>query len=213
MFTKKIAVLAFLALGISTLNAQDQDPKAKKILDELSAKTKTCTTIKAEFTWTVEKKDKSKDVQSGKIETKGSKYKLEIPGHEIYCDGKTVWDFIKDANSVQIKDNEAAGEDAITPTNIFTIYEKGFKYKFESEDATTQVISLFPVNPDKKKFHTVKLYIDKTKKQITSVKMMMKDGSMQTYTIKSFACSTAIADTEFTFDPKAHKGIEIEDLR
>jgi outer membrane lipoprotein-sorting protein len=213
MLTKKIAILALLAVGTLSVKAQDQDPKAKKILDELSVKTKAYTTIKAEFNWVVEKKDKSKDSQSGKIQTKGSKYKLEIPGHEIYCDGKTVWDYIKDANEVQIKDMETGGDDAVNPSNIFTIYEKGFKYKFESEDATTQVISLFPVNPDKKKFHTVKLYIDKTKKQITSVKMMMKDGSIQTYTIKSFAGSTPIPDTDFTFDPKAHKGISVEDLR
>jgi outer membrane lipoprotein-sorting protein len=213
MFTKKIALLALLAIGSLTVGAQEQDPKAKKILDELSVKTKAYTTIKAEFTWIVEKKDKSKETQSGKIQTKGAKYKLEIPGHEIYCDGKVVWDYIKEANEVQIKSMEVGGDDAISPSNIFTIYEKGFKYKFESEDATTQVISLFPTNPDKKKFHTIKLYIDKTKKQINSVKMLMKDGTTQTYTIKSFVGGAAIPDTEFTFDTKAHKGITIEDLR
>ncbi len=213
MFTKKLSIIAFLAIGSLSLAAQDQDPKAKKILDELSAKTKAYTTIKAEFSWVVEKKDKSKDSQSGKIQTKGAKYKLEIPGHEIYCDGKTVWDFIKDANEVQIKDMEVGGDDAVNPSNIFTIYEKGFKYKFESEDATTQVVTLFPINPDKKKFHTIKLYIDKAKKQISSVKMLMKDGSTQTYTIKSFTGSAVIPDTDFAFDPKAHKGVSIEDLR
>ncbi len=213
MFTKKIIIITFLAVANFSLMAQDQDPKAKKILDELSAKTKACTTIKAEFSWVIEKKDKTKDTQVGKIQTKGAKYKLEIPGHEIYCDGKTVWDFIKDANEVQIKDMEVGGDDAINPSNIFTIYEKGFKYKFESEDATTQVISLFPINPDKKKFHTIKLYIDKTKKQITSVKMFMKEGTIQTYTIKTFLCSAVIPDADFVFDSKLHKGISIEDLR
>lgn len=213
MFTKKIAIIAFMAIGSLTVNAQDQDPKAKKILDELSAKTKAYTTIKAEFSWVVEKKDKSKESQSGKIQTKAAKYKLEIPGHEIYCDGKTVWDFIKDANEVQIKDMEVGGDDAINPSTIFTIYEKGFKYKFESEDAVNQFISLFPTNSDKKKFHTIKLSIDKTKKQISSVKMFMKDGTTQIYTIKTFSGSTVIPDTDFVFDSKLHKGISIEDIR
>jgi outer membrane lipoprotein carrier protein len=211
MFTKKITLIAFLAIGSLTTNAQ-VDP-AKKILDDLSSKTKSYSTLKAEFAWTVEKKDKSKDTQTGKIQTKGAKYKLEIPGHEIYCDGKTVWDFIKDANEVQIKDMEAGGEDAVNPSTIFTIYEKGYKYKFEGEDATTQVVSLFPLNPDKKKFHTIKLSIDKNKKQITSVKMMMKDGSVQTYTIKSFLGNGTIADTDFVFNAKAHPGVSSEDLR
>jgi outer membrane lipoprotein-sorting protein len=211
MFTKKLTLIAFLAIGSLITNAQ-VDP-AKKILDDLSAKTKSYSTLKAEFAWTVEKKDKSKDTQTGKIQTKGAKYKLEIPGHEIYCDGKTIWDFIKDANEVQIKDIEAGGEDAVNPSTIFTIYEKGYKYKFEGEDATTQVVSLFPLNPDKKKFHTIKLSIDKNKKQITSVKMMMKDGSIQTYTIKSFLGNGTIADADFIFNIKAHSGVSTEDLR
>jgi len=213
MLIKKISVITLLIAGITTsINAQN-DPKAKAILDELSAKTKAYTSIKAEFTFTIEKKDKSKDVQNGKIQTKGSKYKLEIPGHEIYCDGKTLWDYIKDANEVQIKDAETDKEDGISPTTIFTLYEKGFKYKFESETATQQVITLFPDNPDKKKYHTVKLYIDKTKKQISMVKMLMKDGSTHTYEIKKFETNTAIPDTDFVFNTKAHPGISIEDLR
>ncbi len=168
MFTKKLVLLALVAIGINSNITAQNDPKAKTILDELSAKTKAYTSIKAEFTYTVEKKDKTKETQSGKIWIKGTKYRLEIPGHIIYCDGKTVWDYIKDANEVQVKDMETGNDDALTPSNIFTMYEKGYKYKFETEDAIIQTISLFPINPDKKKFHTVKLFIDKTKKQISA---------------------------------------------
>jgi outer membrane lipoprotein carrier protein len=213
MFSKKNILIALLSVGtLSSVNAQN-DPKAKTILDDLSAKTKAYTSIKAEFSFVNEKKDKTKETQNGKIQTKGTKYKLEIPGHEIYCDGKTVWDYIKDANEVQVKDMETGGDDALNPSTIFTMYEKGYKYKFDGEDATTQTISLFPENPDKKKFHTIKLYIDKTKKQISGVKMMMKDGSSQTYSIKSFTPNAAIPDTDFTFNSKAHPGISVEDLR
>jgi len=212
MLIKKTTIIALLAIGYFTTSAQT-DPQAKKILDELSTKTKAYTSIKAEFTFTTEKKDKTKDIQTGKIETKAAKYKLEIPGHEIYCDGKTIWDFIKDANEVQIKDVEVGADDAVTPSNIFTLYEKGYKYKFDGEDALTQTISLFPENPDKKKFHTIKLYIDKVKKQISSVKMLMRDGTTQTYTIKSFVSNSILPDTDFVFDKKAHPGVEVEDLR
>lgn len=211
MIRKKLIAVVFLSMVYFATTAQDA--QAKKILDELSAKTKAYTTIKAEFSFVNEKKDKTKDTQNGKIQTKGSKYKLEIPGHDIYCDGKTVWDYIKDANEVQIKDMETGGDGGLNPSTIFTIYEKGYKYKFEGEDAIIQTISLFPENPDKKKFHTSKLYIDKTKKQISSVKMLMKDGSTQTYTIKTFEGNANIPDSDFTFNAKAHPGISIEDLR
>ena len=108
---------------------------------------------------------------------------------------------------------ETGGEDAVNPSTIFTLYEKGYKYKFDGEDAVFETISLFPLNPDKKKFHTVKLVIDKTKKQISSLKMMMKDSSVNSYDIKSFTGNAAIPDSDFTFDKKTHPGVEVEDLR
>lgn len=213
MFTKKATIIALLTLGYFTSIVGQNDPKAKKILDEVSAKTKSYTTIKAEFTKTLEKKDKSKETQDAKIETKGSKYKLTITGHEIYSDGKTVWDYGKDANEVIIKEAEPEGGETLNPSTIFTMYEKGYKYKFDSEDDKTETISLFPENPDKQKFHTIKLTIDKTKKQISSVKMLMKDGTSQTYTIKSFVGNGEILDANFSFNAKAHPGVSIEDLR
>lgn len=213
MFTRKIPLIALLTLGSFASLVGQNDPKAKKILDELSTKTKSYTTIKAEFSKTLEKKDKSKETQDAKIETKGSKYKLTITGHEIYSDGKTVWDYGKDANEVIIKDADADSDETLNPTNIFTMYEKGYKFKFDTEDEKTQTLSLFPENPDKQKFHTIKLTIDKVKKQIASVKMLMKDGSSQTFTVKSFVANADIPDTNFSFNTKAHPGVSVEDLR
>lgn len=211
MLANKTSLIAALTFTYISAFAQI-DSKAKKILDDLSAKTKSYTSIKAEFTKVLEKKDKSKETQDSKLETKGNKYKLTIPGHEIYCDGKTVWDFVKEANEVIIKDMESDNS-ALNPSTIFTLYEKGYKYKFDGEEAAINTISLFPENPDKQKFHTIKLNIDKIKKQIVSVKMLMKDGTLQTYTIKSFVGDVEISDSNFTFNAKLHPGISIEDLR
>ncbi|MEO6901863.1 MAG: outer membrane lipoprotein carrier protein LolA [Bacteroidia bacterium] len=211
MVNKRHLIVA-LFLSSTTITYAQVDPKAKVILDDLSAKTKSYTTIKADFTFTNEKKDKTKEMQKGKIEIKGTKYRLEIPGHEIYCDGKTIWDFIKDANEVQMKEMETK-EGAINPATIFTLYEKGYKYKLDSEDANTQTISLFPINADKEKFHTVKLVINKVKKQIEGIKLLMKDGTSQSYIISSFVANNPMPDDYFTFNEKAHKGVSVEDLR
>ena len=57
---------------------------------------------------------------------KGDKYKLEIAGQEIICNGNTLWTFIKDAEEVQVNEPEYE-EGSINPANIFTVYENGFK--------------------------------------------------------------------------------------
>ncbi len=202
-----LSVIALFTLSFSVL-AQDNDPKAKAILDDLSKKTKAYKTITSEYEFTATNKDKKQtDKQTGKVKVKGSKYKLELKSNTIYCDGKTVWTYNKAAKEVSEKEAETGGDDALNPSKIFTMYETGYKYKLEKEEkiggVTMQVISLFPtVKPDKKKYHTVKLYIDKTKKQIKSMKMMMKDGGVQSYEIKVFTTDKEIADTEFTWDKK-----------
>ncbi|HTA63269.1 MAG TPA: outer membrane lipoprotein carrier protein LolA [Bacteroidia bacterium] len=217
-------ILSFLLLASSFVFAQtpavaDQDPKAKAILDDLSKTTKSYKTISAEYELILLNKEKKQtDKQSGKIQVKGNKYKLEIPGNTIVCDGKTVWTYNKDAQEVSIKNFEPNSEEGLNPSNIFTLYETGYKYKYEKEEKiganTYHVINLYPaVKPEKKKFSIIKLFVEKTKKQVGEIKMMMKDGGTQTYEIKSFTPNAPLADTVFAFDTKSFKADQIVDER
>lgn len=201
------------------VNAQEQDPKAKAVLDDLSKVTKSYKTISSEYVYTITNKDKKQlEKWTGKVALKGNKFKLEIPGNKITCDAKTIWAFNKDAGEVTIKNFDASNEEQLNPSKIFTMYDNGFKYKYEKEEkigvTSYHVISLFPsVKPEKKKYHTVKLHIDKVKKQIAQVVMLMKDGSTQTYEIKSFKTNADIPDNTFTFDLKPFKSDQIIDER
>ena len=164
------------------------------------------------------KEKKQTDKQGGKIQVKGNKFKLEIPGNTIVCDGKTVWTHNKDAQEVTIKNFESNNDEGLNPTNIFTLYENGYKYKYEKEEkigaATYHIISLYPnIKPEKKKFHTIKLLVDKNKKQVFEIKMLMKDGGTQTYQIKSLMPNLPLADNVFVFDTKGFKADQIIDER
>lgn len=211
-----LAVFASLTLVI---NAQEQDPKAKVILDDLSKTTKSYKTISADYGFTILNKDKKQvEKQTGKVQIKGQKFKLEIPGNTIVCDGKTLWNYNKDAKEVTIKNFEADNEDQLNPSKIFTMYESGYKYKFDKEEKTGtityNVIDLFPaIKPEKKKFHTIKLYVNKTKKQVGQLKMMMKDGGTQVYEIKTMKPNVEMADALFVFDMKGLKADQINDER
>lgn len=215
---KKILISLFV---ISTvfLNAQEQDPKAKAILDGLSKTTKSYKTIVADVAFTIYDKDKKpvEKLQNWKIQVKGQKFKLEIPGTVIVCDGKTLWNYNKDAKEVTIKNFDANNEEQ-NPSTIFTMYETGYKYKFDKEltvgGVVCQEIDLYPVvKPEKKKFHTVKLLVNKAKNQIAQLKMMMKDGGTQVYDIKALKANSELPETMFTFDTKGFKPDQINDER
>lgn len=211
-----LLIVAFIA-GVNISKAQDA--KAKAILDDLSKTTKAYKSISASFSFVSEDKNKKVgEKQDGNLMVKGNKYKVEIAGQTIICDGKTIWTYLKESNEVQINNfdpNES--EDKITPTNIFTIYEKGFKYEFEKEESVKgvliQKIKLFPSDPKKKNYHTAVLSIDKAKKQVSGLKVFGKDGGTSTYTVKKFTPNSVVDDKQFTFNKAAFPGVEVIDLR
>src|SRR5689334_20627528 len=186
--TKFKILSVFFAVLFSYSFAQSpsakQDKKAEEILKGVTTKYRSFKSVKATFVITMENpKDNSKDVQKGTICLKGNKYKLEVAGQDIVSDGKTRWTFVKDANEVQI-DNLKTDENTITPANIFTMYEKGFLFKFMGEQnekgMVYQLVELVPVDPKKKNFFKVKLSINKNDKFITTAKLFDKNGTIQT---------------------------------
>lgn len=198
--------------------AQDQDPKAKAILDEVSKTTKAYKTISADYSFAIFNKDKKQlEKWNGKVQIKDSKFRLEIPGTTIVCDGATMWNYNKDAKEVTIKTFDAENEEQ-NPSKIFTLYESGFKYKYDKEEKVgtivCHVIDLYPaVKPEKKKFHTMKIYVDKVKKQVVQMKRLMKDGGVELYEIKSLKPNLPLADNVFVFDTRTLKADQINDER
>ena len=212
---KKLSIIVLTSLISLTSFGQEVDVKAKAILDKLSAKTKSYSTIKAEFQYSISNKSEGiSEKQTGKIQLKGDHYFLSIQGQDIMSNGKGIWTVIKESEEIQINDMpDEDEEDYISPNNIFTLYEDGFKYKFVKEENGMQIINLYPKAAEEKSFHRIALYINKAKNQISKIKVYGKDGSVFTYTIKSFITNQAIPDSKFTFNKTKYPGYEIIDLR
>lgn len=216
---KKLSILSIcLALAVSTFA---QDKKAEEILNKLSDKTETYTSIEADFDYKMENKQANiEDVQSGKLITKNNKYFLNISGQQIFSDGKTMWTLLEDAGEVQVNavpDENEMPDDYISPTNILSIWEKGFKYKYDGEEtlngAKVDVVNLYPEKPDEKSFHTIKLYVNKQKNQLEKIAIKGKDGTDFTYIIKKFNTNQPIADSKFTFQKEKYPNVDVIDLR
>ncbi len=221
---KKLTALAFaiiFSIGIFAQSNRElgHDPEAKKILDKLSLATKSYKTIKINFAYTLENQQaKVKETYKGYAFLKGSKYKLTLTGTEIFSDGKTVWTYLKDAEEINISEFDEDDESVFNPAKLFTIYEKGFKFKYVGDDTKgkvkLQVVDLFPEKPKKKKFTRVRLKINPVKNQIVSIKTFGKDGNNYTIKINEFSTGMVLPEILFSFDKNRYpKDIEIIDLR
>ncbi len=211
-----IYVPAVLAVLATPLFAQQNDSEAQEILKGVSQKYKSLTTISADFTYQLEDaQNKTAEKQTGKVFLKGTKYLLQIPSQEVFCDGQTVWTYLKDSKEVQITDPDAK-EDAITPANIFTMYERGFTFKYIEESAqgetAVQIIDLTPIDKTKKYFK-VRLTINKAEKLIISSTLFDKNGNKISYFIDKFTPDNTLDDSIFTFTIANYPGIEVVDLR
>jgi outer membrane lipoprotein carrier protein len=214
------SILSVFAIAVIAQNAETPDAKATGILQNVSKKTKTYKTINAEFTITQYGKDKKPgDSQKGILWSKGAKYKLDIKNQLVFCDSITKWTYLKDANEVQINKVDASAEEGggLSPSTIFSFYDKGFKSRFVDEEKVNNVlcecIDLYPKHPEKEKYHTLRLFIDKVKNQLVQITVLMKDGTTQVISVDKFVPNTALSDASFTFDKSKYPGVEIEDLR
>tara|TARA_Y100000782_G_C10189044_1_gene269141 strand:+ start:15232 stop:15906 length:675 start_codon:yes stop_codon:yes gene_type:complete len=211
---KKILTLniAFLFVALFTYAQQTdedvdvKDPKAKAILDQLSAKSKSYSSVVAAFSYNLKNSSAGIDeTQKGKLMLKGQKYNLKIAGQEIISDGKKVYTYIPDVNEVQVNWVENDEEESMfNPATLFTLYEKGFKYKHTGKStkngASVDVIKLYPENANDKPYHTVILYINTAKMQFEAIEIKGKDGNTYTYSIDSFKTNETLSDSNFTFD-------------
>lgn len=193
------------------------DPAAKAILDGVSAKFKTFTTVQATFTYKVENAaGKAMTNLSGTIKMKGTKYRISFNGQEIFCNGSTVWNYDKAANEVTISKLDASGG-MITPQKLFTnFYDKDFLYMLNGEkkvgNKTMQEIEMTPVDKAKP-FHKVYVQVDKAAKTLYSTKVLENAGNRYTYTIGTMTTNKPLADNVFVFDKAKYPGVEEVDLR
>jgi outer membrane lipoprotein-sorting protein len=214
---KKIGIWAFSALfSFVTYSSSAQD--SKKILDDLSAKAKSYTTISAEYSSRLLDKQSSVDLtEKGTIKVKGSKYHLDLPSYTIISDGVTVWTYEKENNAVYIDNLADMGNDGMNPNEMFRIWEKGFRHEYKEtkteEGKQLYVINLYPTDPKSKPFHTIQMKVDKAKMEIHSIKVLNRDGSEVSYSLKGFTPNKEIADTVFKFDKAKYPGVEVVDNR
>ncbi|EDM38515.1 gliding motility-related protein; possible outer membrane protein [Pedobacter sp. BAL39] len=215
---KKRIWLCLVAIATTFAGYAQTDAKAKAILAGVSKKYHTYDIVKTDFTFTLDNQQANvKETQQGTlyVKAKANKYKVSMTNQELYSDGKSQWTYLKEDKEVQVTDVDPSG-DALNPAQIFTVYEKGFKYLYTGESKlgskVYQMIDLTPLDA-KKSYYKIRLKIDKVAKQIANVLIFDKNGNRYTYNVKTFLPNAKVPETTFAFDPKKYPGVEVVDLR
>jgi outer membrane lipoprotein-sorting protein len=211
---KKILTI-FLTLLAFTGICQTKDQKAIALLDEVSTKTKSYKSIKADFSYKMENKQaKINEEKKGSLLLSGDKYRLTVAGQVVICDGKTIWTYIEESNEVQINtlDNK---DDALTPSKLLTSYNANYKSKIIKDNTQTDLnVETLELIPNvSKNFIKAVVAIDKMKKQVRSFSLYDKNGNIFTYKIIKFQTDLPVNPNDYTFDKSKFPGVEVIDMR
>jgi len=189
-----------IILTIVTLAGFAQE-EAAELLEEVSNKTKSHTSIKAAFTYSMDNKAAGiHETKNGTLLVSGDKYKLTAAGQTVFCDGKTVWTYIGESNEVQINEMDLS-KDAITPSKLLTSYNANYKSRIiEDKDASgpgLQAVELIPHAT--KNFVKALLIINTDLKQVKAFKIFDKNGNIFTYNVTKFQTDVPISESDFVF--------------
>jgi len=214
---KILTIVAIVLVGLQYSSVQAQyDPKAKEILDAMSAAYQEIGAFESDFSYSMENSDQSiSEDFEGEITVKGDKFRLKMGGQEIINDGSTVWTYLEEVNEVNI-DDYSPDEGDISPTQIYNAYKRGFKYTYLEDETidgkSYQVVDLVPENNDNQ-FFKIRLHIAKDDKTLKKWRIFDKNGTRYTYEIDNFNPQASVTDELFTFDTSQYQGVEIVDLR
>ncbi len=206
---KLYAVFVLLAAFIGTVAKAQNDPKAKAVLDNVSAKIKTFKGITANFSYvTKDKKNIQRGSVQGVINIKGQKYFIKQGTTEIYSDGTKTWNYNGETNEVTEADVDEDNK-TLTPQNLLSdFYDKDFTYKLVSTAGQFNEIEMEPTDK-RKNFKQVTVYVDKAKGLITKAKVVDKSDNIIEFALTKLNTSAVIPDAKFVFDKTKHPGVEV----
>lgn len=209
-------VALFSWTTVNTIQAQENDAFAKKLLDEVSQKYDGYRTIMSDFRFVATMPDGESYSDGGtlRLEKQSNKYRIKLNSQEMISDGKSSWFILPEDKEVQITevDNNSG---AIAPNNLFTFYRTGYKYiSMDDERENGEVFHVIELSPleTNSNYFKIKLRINKNK-HIHDVTVFDKGGSRYTYTIRTLYVNQDIAPSFFTFQKERYTGYDIVDLR
>ncbi len=221
--TPKITIAVTLLIAIIaniTAMAQTDEERteiAKSYMDKVSKKNKSYTTTKTAFTFTIDnKQSNTKTNHKGSLWTKGNKYKLNLLDNISYFDGTTLCTWLVNDKEANITDVDENSEDVVGPLQLTGTFDKKYKMRYLQDtkvgSADCVEIDLYPIDR-KTNITRVRLTVEKKTYAIKRIMQQGKDGTSYYVEVSTFVVNEAIADKEFTFDPKEHPEVEVVDLR
>lgn len=209
---KKNFVLFFILITISNLCSQNNQINPENFIKEVQTKYSALNSSVIEFVQEISSKAvEGKQKIAGKLfYQKKNRYRLELDGSLIVCDGETVHNYSRNAKRVVITKYE---ENFFSPQNLLVDIPNYSKIEFNGDELMdNKKIYKFSLTPTRSnpEFKSMILWIDENK---TIWKIQTEDwaGNNYTFIIQKFEPNPDLKSELFKF--KIPSGVKVIDLR
>jgi outer membrane lipoprotein-sorting protein len=211
---RSISAILLLFLLFSLSSAGQNNPEAIKILDKFADNALNAPSVSIKFKLiTTNQADNTIDTLTGSVILSKDKYKLDLPDNMVWFNGETSWSYLPAEKEVTItkadkKDNTFPNH----PSQIFSMYKKGYKSRLIEEKSDAYIIDLYPEDI-KSELLRVRLSIGKVPYNLISLEYKKKDGIIITMHVTEYDLKAKPQPDTFVFQPANFKGVEIIDMR
>ncbi|HKL66487.1 MAG TPA: outer membrane lipoprotein carrier protein LolA [Bacteroidales bacterium] len=206
-------IVTGILLFFSILLYGQQDPAAKSILDKFSGAALTSPAVTMSFIMKIhDRVEQSASESEGTVVIMDSMYKLTIPDNTIWFNGSANWTLTPEVKEVTVTLPDPDDNTFLTsPSSVFTMYRKDFKYRLVEEREEGSIIDLYPEEPAETDFSRIRLVIKNEK--LISAEYRRKDGIDMYIDITGYRLDKSYKSEYFTFSRDDHPGVDIIDMR
>lgn len=211
---RSISAILVLFLLFSLSSAGQNNPEVIKILDKFADNALKAPSVSIKFKLiTTNQADNTVDTLAGSVILSKDKYKLDLPDNMVWFNGETSWSYLPAEKEVTItkadkKDNTFPNR----PSQIFSMYKKGYKSRMIEEKSDSYIIDLYPEDI-KSELLRVRLSIEKVRLNLISLEYKKRDGVIITMHVTEYDLKAKPQPDTFVFQPDNFKGVEVIDMR
>ena len=205
-----------LTLIIGICQAQNRDPEAQTLLNEVSAKVNGYDNMVLNFKYVLDNSEENIHQETrGDITLAGDSYVLNVLGITRIFDGEKLISISPEDEEVTISKQNSDEDNTITPSKLLSFYEEGYNYKMDIiqnvRGRKIQYIKLNPIDSNTE-ISYVLLGIDVNTKHVYNLIEIGNSATKTTLTINDFKTNQPLPKSLFTFDASKYSDYFINNL-
>jgi outer membrane lipoprotein-sorting protein len=210
---KKLYMLSFLILlPLYTWASPQPHVQAKKIIATINIPI----AFEMSFTYTMQEKEQQEAiVLQGKAWVQGTQYRLILEDQELISDGKTCWQYLKEAQEVHIQ-HAMDIHSSFSLVHVLRHYRKDYvPIALAPCLLDQQACDRITLQPKQRDAFIASLVftVARKPKELKHIQAIDKEGTCHSLAILKLIPKKAIADHYFKFSPPPGEEIEVIDLR